>query len=251
MKKMYLILTCALVGLLSVSMTSCDDDDYWDDQYYFNLDEALNNYFDYFGDFGTDEQTTAEWFDQYYGYASDYDYQDFLDAVDDEIYASQVLMSSYLNGFWQGTLVMNYKDESGNSQSDTCNVTWDFELASGEKTSGRGQEIRYFTDENDTTNFSWQVNNEGGIEMSFDNGSDDPINMLVAYNTLDLLSTTEFIGTLVGVNIDETDDFSLTKVSYAKSMTRSEAGGKVFKGRTDKDSTITVKRNITHAAGRR
>ena len=69
MKKLTALMTVALIAIASLALTSCEDDN--ERPYYFDLNEALNGYFDRYGDFGTDQRTTADWFDYYYPYAND------------------------------------------------------------------------------------------------------------------------------------------------------------------------------------
>lgn len=253
MKRISFFLTAALLSMLTLSFTACDDDDdYWYDD--IDIDEALDAYFYRYGDFGTDEQTTAEWFDYYYPHASDYAYNQFLQGIDDTIWNNQVTMASYLNGFWSGSLVMTYKDENNQTQSLDCTITWDFEVDADSKNAGRGQEVRTSTEGTTTTNFSWQVNNTGALELSFDpaNEDDDPINMIVYYEDL-YLSTTQLEGTAQGVNINETDEFKLSKSTYSKGVIGVEQESKVFGNYTGKSSEPVVKINkkVVKATGHR
>ena len=69
--------------------------------------------------------------------------------------------------------------------------------------------------------------------------------MLIAYNNLDKLSTTQFKGTSVGVNIEEEDDFNLTKrlPQRVKGETTAVAAGKTFGGKKADGKTAPVERN--------
>lgn len=255
MKTMTRFITMAMVAITMTAVSSCDDGPEWrGDDYWFDVDEAVDAYFARYGDFGTDGETMADWFDNSYPYASNADYNSFRNGVESVIYDNQKAMARLLNGNWQGNLTMRYK-ENGQSVSQRCTVAWDFELSSNSDVSGRGQEVRYSEAEGTTiTAFSWYVNNEGGIEMSFDPASadDDPINMIVAYSTLDLLSDSEFTGTLVGVNIDEEDDFSLTRTQYAKpSVETRTAASKKFGGKKSGAAAATIERAVTVASGHR
>ena len=42
MKKFTTLLTMAFIALMSISFTSCDDDDYWYDDYYWYDDSLLS-----------------------------------------------------------------------------------------------------------------------------------------------------------------------------------------------------------------
>lgn len=255
MKTMTRLMTVAMVAITMMAVSSCDEGPGWrEDDYWFDVEEAVNAYFERYGDFGADSKTMADWFDYCYPYASNADYNSFCNNVESVIYSNQKAMARLLNGNWQGNLTMRYK-ENGQSVSQKCTVAWDFELSSNSDVSGRGQEVRYSEAEGTTTTaFSWYVNNEGGIEMSFDAASDDddPINMIVAYSTLDLLSDSEFTGTLVGVNIDEEDDFSLTKTSYAKpSVDTRTVAIKHFGGAKSTAKAANLERNISVSNGHR
>ena len=215
------------------------------------LDEVETAYINQYGDFGTDKNTSRQWFKNSYNYVNDDDFNYFWNYFMGYVLESRRQMALYLNGFWKGSMTMNYKDSGGRPVQLPCNVTWDFELNGKTGVSGRGQEVRTSAEGVVTTNFSWQVNDMGGIEMSFDpaGGTSDPVNMLVEYGNLDKLDGSVFIGTSVGVNIDETDDFNLVKGSYAKG-TRT-VGGKVFGGKNKKIGTRSVVRNITKSGGHR
>ncbi len=69
MKKLATLMTAVVLVMMSATMVSCGESDDYD--YYFDLDRALTEYFNRYGDFGTDDRTTADWFDHYYPYASD------------------------------------------------------------------------------------------------------------------------------------------------------------------------------------
>lgn len=238
---------------MTSGMTSCDDGhDYY---YEFDLNRALNEYFDRYGDFGADDNTTLGWFDRAYPYASDYDYRSFISAVNNEIYNSRKQMARYLNGEWEGPLRMYYRNQSGQTVSTDYQVIWHFELSSSSDVKGRGTEYRYNEAEGETqTNFSWCVNGYGGIEISYDPATSGgtPINMLIAYSDLDLLNASQFQGTSVGQNIEEEDDFSLTKrlPQHVKGLTTKDSG-KQFGGSKTKQSTPTVERTIAVPFGHR
>ena len=207
MKKLATLMTAVVLVMMSATMVSCGESDDYD--YYFDLDRALTEYFNRYGDFGTDDRTTADWFDHYYPYASDYDYRSFINAVNADINNSRTTMARYLNGEWEGPLRMYFKNQAGQTVYTDYQVIWHFELSASSDVKGRGTEYRYNEDEGETrTNFSWCVNGYGGIEISYDpsQSGQDPVNMLIAYNNLDKLSTTHFKGTSVGVNIEEEDE---------------------------------------------
>lgn len=248
MKKLATLMTAVVLVMMSATMVSCGESDDYD--YYFDLDRALTEYFNRYGDFGTDDRTTADWFDHYYPYASDYDYRSFINAVNADINNSRTTMARYLNGEWEGPLRMYFKNQAGQTVYTDYQVIWHFELSASSDVKGRGTEYRYNEDEGETrTNFSWCVNGYGGIEISYDpsQSGQEPVNMLIAYNNLDKLSTTHFKGTSVGVNIEEEDDFNLTKrlPQRVKGETTAVVAGKTFGGKKADDKTAPVERNIT------
>ena len=190
MKKLATLMTAVVLVMMSATMVSCGESDDYD--YYFDLDRALTEYFSRYGDFGTDDRTTADWFDHYYPYASDYDYRSFINAVNADINNSRTTMARYLNGEWEGPLRMYFKNQAGQTVYTDYQVIWHFELSASSDVKGRGTEYRYNEDEGETrTNFSWCVNGYGGIEISYDpsQSGQDPVNMLIAYNNLDKLSS--------------------------------------------------------------
>ena len=111
MKKLATLMTAVVLVMMSATMVSCGESDDYD--YYFDLDRALTEYFSRYGDFGTDDRTTADWFDHYYPYASDYDYRSFINAVNADINNSRTTMARYLNGEWEGPLRMYFKNQAG------------------------------------------------------------------------------------------------------------------------------------------
>lgn len=253
MKKVENLMTMAFVALMSMVVMSCDDE--WHEHYYFDMDEALDAYFGRYGDFGTDDGTTADWFDYYYPYASQYDYRDFMNAVMSEIDNSRGLMARYLNGDWEGPLRMYYKNKYGQSVYTDYQVTWHFEHSVGSDIRGRGTEWRYNSDEGESAvNFSWFVNRYGGIEMSYDAGSpvDEPVNMLISYSNLDHLSANRFKGVSVGVNIDEEDEFDLRKCLPQRNKVSAKMAGKTLGGKKlNAVGSQMVERNITIAGKHR
>ena len=163
-------------------------------------------------------------------------------------------MARYLNGEWEGPLRMYYKDNSGTTVYDDYQVVWHFELSASADVKGRGVEYRYQGNDMVQTSFSWCVNGYGGIEISYDTTLDNGeyVNMLIAYNNLDCLNNTQFKGTSVGVNIDEEDDFNLTKrlpQSVSANGAVKETNSKTFSGK--QFGAASVERNITIKQGHR
>lgn len=252
MKKLTTMMAALLLMLTAGVVTSCSEDHYYD--YRFELDRAIDAYFDRYGDFGTDDNTTADWFSRNFPYATDGDYRRFINEVSVEINNSRTLMARYLNGEWEGPLRMYYKDNSGTTVYDDYQVVWHFELSASSDVKGRGVEYRYQANDMVQTSFSWCVNGYGGIEISYDTTLDNGeyVNMLIAYNNLDCLNNTQFKGTSVGVNIDEEDDFNLTKrlpQSVSANGAVKETNSKTFSGK--QFGAASVERNITIKQGHR
>ena len=91
MKKLTTMMAALLLMLTAGVVTSCSEDHYYD--YRFELDRAIDAYFDRYGDFGTDDNTTADWFSRNFPYATDGDYRRFINEVSVEINNSRTLMA--------------------------------------------------------------------------------------------------------------------------------------------------------------
>lgn len=235
-----------LVMLIAVPMTftSCDDDD--DYLYYgqgFNLDQAVDDYLDFYGEFGTDENTTKQWFNQhYYGYGgSDYyynqDWSDFYNSLLKIYKQYQQQMADYLcTSAWQGRMKVTYSNSDGSKGQYTCTVEYDFDRSSTTATTGRGIEKRVnFSDGSADSQaaFTWEVDGYGNIIFTFD----DNFQMVLYYSDLSYLNDKQFEGTISSntQGYNEYYNVVLQHVTYAKpNVLRSQAlssdNGVTFKG---------------------
>lgn len=259
--------------MLVFSLASCSDDDDWGDPIdQFNLTDAMNAYLDYYGEFGTDDETTQQWFynnyDNYGGYYDMYyeaDYRDFVSELSKWYSQCQVSMASILaTGAWSGNLTMNWKEagSTGYSQA-SCTAEYDFDLTSTGAKGGRGQEHRWDYSDGSSesyTAFNWSVDGYGNIILDFDSeeGQGKGVEMVIYYSDLDKLSDSE--GTFAGrmtsntEGLDEYDDFSFNRVTYAKPAlgTRTMVAEQAFSGKPGAAKRIASgKKQITLKGGRR
>jgi hypothetical protein len=251
MKKFSTIMMVALLAMVSFSFTACDDgndyDDYYDDA--FNLNNCVDGYLSKYGAFGTDDNTTATWFNNNYenygGYGDYYyeaDYKDFINALDKVYQENQVAMASIISSAaWSGKMTIHWRDNSNQSYSTTDGTAeYDFDLSQSGGVSGRGLEKRgAFSDGSAAKNtaFNWKVDGFGNIILDFDSeaGQGQGVEMVIYYADLNLNESSGiFAGTMTSntKGLDEYDDFSFNKVTYAKSNvgTRAAVSNKIFNG---------------------
>lgn len=267
MKKLSLLLSLALVMTLSAVLTSCDDNNHdWYPVDEFNLTDAMNAYLDRYGEFGTDDATTQQWFSSnysryggYYDEFYDEDYNAFYQELLKYYEQNQVTMAQILStGAWQGNMTLHWKADGATTYSSaTCTAEYDFDLSATGAKGGRGQEHRWnFSDDSEesTTQFTWSVDGYGNIILDFDSdeGQGKGIEMIVYYSDLDILSddTNEFTGTMTSNTdgLDEYDDFSFTRVTYAKGALGQQTAstGKSFAGKGIAEKrAVTIKKIST------
>lgn len=273
MKKFSALMALACAMMLSFLLASCGDHEDWRDPIdQFNLTDAMNAYLDRYGEFGADDKTTQQWFynnyDNYGGYYDLYyeaDYRAFVDELSKWYAKCQVSMASILaTSAWSGKLVMNWKDagSSGYSQA-SCTAEYDFDLTSTGAKGGRGQEHRWNYSDGSAeskTGFNWSVDGYGNIILDFDSdeGQGKGVEMVVYYSDLNKLSDSEgiFTGRMTSNTngLDEYDDFSFSRVTYAKPAvgTRTVAAEQVFSGKAAGAKRMSSdKRQITLKGSRR
>jgi len=251
MKKITTIIMVVLLAILSFSFTACDGNDHtWDnDVDNFNLSNCIDGYLNKYGSFGTDDKTTATWFSQNYedygGYYDKYyngDYNAFIDALEKIYKQNQTAMAQILStAAWSGSVTLHWRENSNQSYSTaTCSAEYDFDLTQSGSTNGRGLEKRSnFSDGSAAVNtsFNWKVDGYGNIIIDFDSeaGLGKGVEMVIYYADLNLNDEQGiFAGTMTSntSNLDEYDDFSFQRVTYAKPnvMTRTAASYKIFNG---------------------
>lgn len=185
MKNFRSYLTISLILAATGLFVSCDEPyTYWDDDYYYG---GGSHYWgpgddDHGGQGGHDETNDL------------------------------VLMAQYLHAHWLGNLTAHYKDENGKMVSDQFQVEIEFDQENSQATYGRGNELSYVNGELFKTRpFSWKIDNNGNISMNYDDG----VKMNILWDDFELTTNT-FVGTMTGVNVDEYDEFDLTKGTYAR-----------------------------------
>lgn len=261
MKKLTYLLTALALVALPMALTSCDDDDdyYYEDNYY-NLDAAVNDYLNQYGEFGTDDQTTLQWFNStYYRYDGiDYYYNvnwnDFTTSLNNIYAENQVLMADYLcTSAWQGPMKVSYVDATDNTTKEyTCTVEYDFDRDSKTATKGRGKETRVnFSDgsADSEASFNWEVDGYGNIIFTFDDG----FQMVLYYSDLSYLNDNQLEGIISSNTEGYNEQYTivLSHVTYAKpnmldGTATTTAKAKTFTGtastrRTVAEATATAK----------
>lgn len=254
MKKLTYLLTALALVALPLALTSCDDDDYYYEDNYYNLDAAVNDYLNQYGEFGTDDQTTLQWFNNtYYRYDGvDYYYNvnwnDFNTSLNNIYAENQVLMADYLcTSAWQGPMKVSYVDTDGITKEYSCTVEYDFDRNSKTATKGRGKETRVnFSDgsADSEASFNWEVDGYGNIIFTFDDG----FQMVLYYSDLSYLNDNQLEG-IISSNTEgynERYTIVLGHVTYAKpnmldGAATSTSQAKVFAG------TSTTRRSVAEA----
>ena len=138
-----------------------------------------------------------------------------------------VLMAQYLNAHWRGMLTATYQMDNGQWVKDAFDIDWEFDQDAPNATYGRGQEVSYVGGEqHGIRNFSWRIEPSADIRVVFDDG----VEMLILYDEMDL-TVSMFSGTMQGMNIEETDEFTLSKVMFAQYGPDKGATTKAFGGK--------------------
>lgn len=177
MKKLANLLSWAMMAVMAVALTSCEDD-YW---YY--------------------DDPPAPWHGDYYkdAYVPDDDNSDYL-----------ISMASVLRGQWDGTIKTEYVDDYGQTQRGTYGADFQFDQYKANTINGRGREIDYAdTEEVYNMRFSWYIDEKTeDIYLKFDDGRE----MLVTSFHLD---DNSFYGTMESVDGLEVDEFNLTRYTFS------------------------------------
>lgn len=199
------IISIILVAMLPVALlTSCDPED-WD-------------YRDYYGG----------WYDDYNWYSDPFDY-----GTDD-----LTLMAQTLRGQWTGQLRADYINSDGQRTVVDYDTYMAFDQYDSRSLNGRGTEEDYLDGTLDAQeNFSWYIDpRSGNIYIQFDKGRE----MCIKYSDLSL-DNNAFSGTITGQNVDEYDDFSFQRTTYASSRAL------LTKGQT----SSTAQKDVTTTTARR
>lgn len=184
MKRIYTMMTMAIAMVVTFSLTSCGDDDYWydwyDDDYYWGGDN------DYRGDEGQGTE------------------QDFY-----------VAMAQMLAGQWRGDMMAYELDDRGVAiDSIYYSTDIEFQQYNDQSVSGTGTQYDFLqgaTQPDMTRNFTWYIDTtNGSIYLTYKETTSDGQNydyvMRIAYDNLNLSDRT-FTGYLWSSDGYEVDDF--------------------------------------------
>lgn len=149
MKKVYSLLTMAVIAAMSLAMTSCDGDDYWYDPY---------GWYDHYDDWGWNNN---DWNNGSQGGSQNSDLVD---------------MAQLLTGEWYGPVTYSYLSDDGQSrQTDEFYADMKFFQYANTRDalSGEGVETDYVYNENGTVKdqqtleFSWYINNNRDLYIKY------------------------------------------------------------------------------------
>ena len=298
MKKIANYLMAIALCAMPLAFTSCDDDDNWGGiRYEINIDQAVSNYFNRFGAFGTSESETYSWFYSCYPDAYDSEYRSFVATLSKYVLNINDVLNAYFdnkNGFgtfgtdkptarkwffdncnyaiesdffyfwqeaakdiqkskvqmagilsaaaWRGSLTMHYKKTSIDKDYTVvgCTEELDFDLAATGTTRGRGQETRTGKADGSADSidrFNWEIDDYGNIIIDFDDpekGQGQGIEMVIYYKDLVNLDDATFVGIMTSntQGLFEYDEFRLSRVSYAKPVSRTVPSvSRIFSGK--------------------
>ena len=149
MKKVYSLLTMAVIAAMSLTMTSCDGDDYWYDPY---------GWYDHYDDWGWNNN---DWDNGSQGGSQNSDLVD---------------MAQLLTGEWYGPVTYSYLSDDGQSrQTDEFYADMKFFQYANTRDalSGEGVETDYVYNEDGTVKdqqtleFSWYINNNMNLYIKY------------------------------------------------------------------------------------
>lgn len=213
MKKLKSMMMLMAIAAASFTFTSCDDDDYWHDDYgwYDNYNH---------GDWGWNQ---GDWNN---GNSQD----------DDLLEEAQAL-----SGQWSGSVQLSeLADDKQSRNNYDFDATMTFTQNNSRSLSGTGVEIDYATDGSDATQsyrFSWYVDDNGDIYIKYASGATYVMDAGASQygfklNLGDNPKDDEFYGYMIGTGTakgdimyidmqrDQSDDYS-----YVRRTTRSGASG--------------------------
>lgn len=155
MKKAYSLLTMAVIAAMSLTMTSCDGDDYWDDPHGWN---DPYGWYDHYDDWGWNNN---DWNNGSQGGSQNSDLVD---------------MAQLLTGEWYGPVTYSYLSDDGQSRQ-TNEFYADMKFFQYANTrdalSGEGVETDYVYNEDGTVKdqqtleFSWYINNNMDLYIKY------------------------------------------------------------------------------------
>ncbi len=151
MKKVYSLLTMAVIAAMSLAMTSCDGDDYWYDPY---------GWYDHYDDWGWNNN---DWNNGWQGGSQNNDLVD---------------MARLLTGEWYGPVTYSYLSDDGQSrQTDEFYVDMKFFQYANTRDalSGEGVETDYVYNDDgsvavqQTLEFKWYIDDNYDIYIQYKN----------------------------------------------------------------------------------
>jgi len=182
MKTKTLLATMTVALICSLTFSSCSDDHYYYD----------NPWYDY------------GWYDEGYDNPSN----------------DRVAMANMIRGHWSGQTRAQFYNSYGEWVDETYDTEIEFDQYSSGAVYGRGVQYDYYNGELDLQRtFSWGVDQNGNIYITYDGDDGSSFTQVIDYDDLSLDSD-YFTGTAVGDG--ETDYFSWQRYTYAK--TRADKG---------------------------
>ena len=170
-----------------LALTSCDDDPWGDDNYYYNdlVSDAVRNYLREYPS-GSSYYTAYNWFYYYYPEATTSEFYAFMDAVGsnnnynwNNNYRQQenkqvnglISEAQTLTGEWDGNMTVEYtEDATQQRKSDSFKANMKFFQYNSSANSLQGNGVEVDTDaqgKTKTLSFSWKVLDNGNIEIKY------------------------------------------------------------------------------------
>lgn len=194
MKKMYSYVTLLLLASVAISLTSCDDDPWYDDRWY-------------------DDWT----------WGNDYNRRPDDNNVSEQDFWQQ--MAATIAGQWRGGMRAYQLDEKGYAvDSVDFSTDIEFNLANNNATYGNGTQWDYYTTNNSneadfTRAFTWSINTTSGdITILY---TETKYAMLIPYDEMNLSDRT-FTGYLYATDGSEVDDFLFNR--YTENNAKGDLG---------------------------
>ena len=167
-----------------LTLASCDNDPWGDDNYYYN-DFAVRNYLREYPS-GSSYYTAYNWFYYYYPEATTSEFYAFMDAVGsnnnynwNNNYRQQenkqvnglISEAQTLTGEWDGNMTVEYtEDATQQRKSDSFKANMKFFQYNSSANSLQGNGVEVDTDaqgKTKTLSFSWKVLDNGNIEIKY------------------------------------------------------------------------------------
>ena len=169
-----------------LAMTSCDDDPWGDNNYYYNdlVSNAVRNYLREYPS-GSSYYTAYNWFYYYYPEATTSEFYAFMDAVgynssynwnnnyrqEENGQVNTLVEAQTLTGEWDGNMTLEYTDDTTHQRkrnSFRANMKFFQYNSSANSLQGNGVEVDTDAQGNtQTLAFSWKVLDNGSIEIKY------------------------------------------------------------------------------------